>query len=130
MNKNIQRFALGRYANEHWAFSHPSLLPCDTYRGSGNDPTIHKLERAPVVDRSFFMKGRYKEDWYRYKGLMFQYIYLYGQVPPSSNNNSLIYHYYKKYQNSLFPNRCQTETIQEWQEKMGFTNYPDLLAVV
>ena len=80
--------SIGRFAMEHWVFSHPHVRPCETL---GKNFSYHKVRLLGPVDwepqlgrriHNVRFYGIFKEPWYTKEGRLYQYEYLYGEKPP------------------------------------------------
>eukprot|EP00934_Nitzschia_sp_Nitz4_P001464 Nitzschia sp. Nitz4//scaffold422_size12231//2454//3710//NITZ4_008995-RA/size12231-processed-gene-0.2-mRNA-1//1//CDS//3329551572//1464//frame0 len=99
-------WGIGRYALEKWAFSHPFLKPCNVLSiPEGSDELFQdkpnwkpRLRKAPHTNAKTLgiTGGPYKSSWARLTGRLFEWNYLYGNVPPA---NSWVWKFYKGYEN-------------------------------
>lgn len=81
--------SLGRYAMEHWAYSHPQVRLCESMRERyPQRPPLQdwtpQLIRGPkrIIQG---IGGIWKSPWFKMEGRLYQYNYLYGSVPPDDS---------------------------------------------
>lgn len=84
---------LGRYAAEHWVYSHPSVRPSDVYRfplSYDTSTTPKNWEEMKLVRQSApdgFQKWPEHDvhPWFLLPGRLYQYRELYSEMPPYTN---------------------------------------------
>ena len=89
---------IGRFAMEHWAYSHPSVRPCDVFHEKYDYRTPPAHPRKLVAERQIAPQGNASfsdiesyHPWFRLPARLYEYRELYSQVPP---NNSWVYRAY------------------------------------
>jgi len=88
----------GRYAMEQWAFSHPSVRPCDTSIKSFSymnprHPAGYDAPKRKMAPRQNSTDLRLSvHPFFRLEGLLYKYTSLYGTMPP---NNSWVYNFFE-----------------------------------
>jgi hypothetical protein len=92
--------SIGRFAMEHWVFSHPHVQPCQTL---GKDLSYAKVRAMEpwgwtpqlgkkIPNTKFY--GIFKEPWFQQEGRLYEYNYLYGEEPPKK---SWFWHIYRNH---------------------------------
>jgi hypothetical protein len=91
---SINHLGVGRYALERWAFSHPTVTPCDILRlkkdftdldYSMGNWTPPGLRRAPRLSPKAIGLWTYKTSFARLEGRLFEWNYIYGMAPANSS---------------------------------------------
>ena len=89
----IERFAL-----EQWAYSHPSVRPCDVFHERYHYQRPPPHPRKLIAERQMAPQGNSSltdieifHPWFRLPARLYEYRALYSQVPP---NNSWVYRAY------------------------------------
>mmetsp|Transcript_27771 Transcript_27771/g.31729 ORF Transcript_27771/g.31729 Transcript_27771/m.31729 type:complete len:489 (+) Transcript_27771:163-1629(+) len=88
--------SLGRYAMEHWAFSGPKLMPCNTILGPLMKVNTNTFQPTTAVlgtgDVKLDFETATTTGWYQLEGRTWEMQYLYKQLPPPSSFIWSTYH--------------------------------------
>jgi hypothetical protein len=93
------KLGCGRYSAEHWAHTHPDVIPCDVYQGKfvwGNDDLEESMNestrqvqvmKAPRFSRNFYFKNslHIKPYFFGKDYRLLELEILYGKEPPNSS---------------------------------------------
>jgi hypothetical protein len=105
----VRAVGMSRYIYELWVYSHPDLEPCD------RDYTLGK----PLLQRADATSMRFKHAWLRLPGRLWEYQYIYHQLP--YKETSFFYKYFQNATEVKWPRHCRNDPlIVQLQQEAAF----------